>query len=1468
MTSDYFLKSLSHLSNDGLKTPKEKAPFVKRILSIIMFLLIAMSMQSQTTFTSVQSGNYNDPATWGTATAPTSIDHVVISSGNTVLLNDWFTANNVTINGELDSSEASWEFIVNGNLTVANGGLFKGIYLYSAPWGSYNKGIQLTVAGNITNNGRIDLSEGSSYEPQGVLNMIGTTVQTVSGLGTFGGTFYTTDNTNNGAVINQLIINNTAIATPNVVWGFNNIKIKSAITLTNARVELGTNKMTIGNYGTANTVCMAGNGFLSGTIGRWYSNYDNLTSIPSGIDYNSDRTVFPFISVNGKSRSAFISRPTDNSGSGTAGELSVAYYDAPGVSSGFSVVDGGYTVTDIYEGAWVIAKDANYTFPMGNHSIAFSAEEAYLIMNGNSRIVKADGTVVGTHQSGTITPFASRIGLADTDLDNVFQVGYNAALDTPITSVQSGNWNDAATWSTNSIPACGDTVTILPGHTITVNSVSSAAGVNIAFGATLVSESSSLTVGCTNNNAAFSNRGTYTINGGSLIVNGNVLHADGSTFNQIGGDIIVDGNHNGDAATSTDQTLFKIGESSLNLTAGKITIVDPAVTSTTPATAHTITSIEACIGWFCWFPTNIFVDAVDGIEIGQVIVGNGIPAGTVVAGVNMDGSINTNPSLPVTGLSLPLSISFHTVNKSPSTFTYESNNHYTASVNHTLQMGDGVSTEKSAVTTNGFNCNFRVLDGAISLGNLIVNAPDATDRFVNLDPNNYNYNVVMNVQNDFTLVQGKLKGINLDTYFGGNIVNNGAMNLTNMALGNYLDGSFVATSLPQTISGTGTFNAQADVILNTEFNTGSVTQLKVNNESNAGVTFMIPFNVVNGLIMENGIIHTSATSVLKVGTPSLAYTAYLSGNFGANCYIDGPFAKDISGGQNATALNDGSGLYEKFFFPVGKSFYAPIWVGVTTPDGGFESPGANIKVEAFDTNTGTESTNIAHLSQNRWEVSKTAGTVTDFNIRLADPTAIETSIIVQAPSASGVYDNDFGITATYETLGGLSTLTSTTDPLPFSGFEGYFSTARQAECTAVNPGSTIASETNVCNGKSVDLSLENIVVGEGIGYQWQSSTNGIDYTDIPAATATSCSATPLTNTYYRCNVTCYFSSTTVPSTPIQITLNNTILTTTPATICLPTDTAILLATSSAGDVKWYASQTGGAALATGNSFTTPVLASTTTFYAGTESTTNGTAGFTYTEDGYGNGGLNKGVAFNLSNATILNSVKVYPQQNPGGTGPMPITVKVFQNGVQVPGTSEVVFTPNTFSSWSPTTTAQTVTLGYQLPAGDNYSLEITDGGSYDNALAYVSVWPNPFPVTNGAVTITGGINNGSIDVYSYYYFFNWDITEVCSSARVAVTATVQTPEECDLGNPSAQLLNRVVAYPNPYSQTFKLDIQTNNPSDVVVNVYDMVGRLIEHRAVSFNDISNVEIGNGYPSGIYNVTVTQEGKAKTLQVIKR
>ena len=84
------------------------------------------------------------------------------------------------------------------------------------------------------------------------------------------------------------------------------------------------------------------------------------------------------------------------------------------------------------------------------------------------------------------------------------------------------------------------------------------------------------------------------------------------------------------------------------------------------------------------------------------------------------------------------------------------------------------------------------------------------------------------------------------------------------------------------------------------------------------------------------------------------------------------------------------------------------------------------------------------------------------------------------------------------------------------------------------PGNTLATLSAVCNSQNTTLSLQNATTGTGVSYQWQSSTDGISYTNINAATTPSLTTTQTANTYYQCIVTC--SGNTGTSAPIQVTM--------------------------------------------------------------------------------------------------------------------------------------------------------------------------------------------------------------------------------------------------------------------------------------------------------------------------------------------
>ena len=78
----------------------------------------------------------------------------------------------------------------------------------------------------------------------------------------------------------------------------------------------------------------------------------------------------------------------------------------------------------------------------------------------------------------------------------------------------------------------------------------------------------------------------------------------------------------------------------------------------------------------------------------------------------------------------------------------------------------------------------------------------------------------------------------------------------------------------------------------------------------------------------------------------------------------------------------------------------------------------------------------------------------------------------------------------------------------------------------------------------------------------------------------------------------------------------------------------------------------------------------------------------------------------------------------------------------------------------------------------------------------------------------------------------------------------------------------VSAYPNPFNENFKLNLDTNNTTDVSIKIYDMMGIIIENRSIKLSEIETLELGNSYKTGIYNVIVNQAENSKIIRIIKR
>jgi sugar lactone lactonase YvrE len=171
-----------------------------------------------------------------------------------------------------------------------------------------------------------------------------------------------------------------------------------------------------------------------------------------------------------------------------------------------------------------------------------------------------------------------------------------------------------------------------------------------------------------------------------------------------------------------------------------------------------------------------------------------------------------------------------------------------------------------------------------------------------------------------------------------------------------------------------------------------------------------------------------------------------------------------------------------------------------------------------------------------------------------------------------------------------------------------------------------------------------------------------------------------------------------------------------------------------------------------------------------------------------------------------------------------------------------------------------------------------------NAVAGVSLYS--FKVVQGGTTRTiekvspafslkslvGGASSGTTYIISVATKYNgvWgDYGQACevttpgaalpSVSRQAATATVQ-----EIFSDAVS----VVAYPNPFDATFKLDFQSSSDANILVSVYDMNGRLLENKEVKSSEINNLELGNELPSGVYNVIITQGIEVKTIRVIKK
>ncbi|QQL50415.1 gliding motility-associated C-terminal domain-containing protein [Mucilaginibacter ginkgonis] len=304
-----------------------------------------------------------------------------------------------------------------------------------------------------------------------------------------------------------------------------------------------------------------------------------------------------------------------------------------------------------------------------------------------------------------------------------------------------------------------------------------------------------------------------------------------------------------------------------------------------------------------------------------------------------------------------------------------------------------------------------------------------------------------------------------------------------------------------------------------------------------------------------------------------------------------------------------------------------------------------------------------------------------------------------------------------------------------------------------NGGST--ANIQVCAGTTATL---NVTAAANTTYSWYTAPTG--GTLVATGTSFTTPALTATTTYY---VAAMRNGCTDASARTPVTINvlpapaAPVIATTSATVCAGQTATFTAATVAGITTKWYTAATGGTAIFTGNTFTTPALSQTTSYYAESDNATGCTS-------------LTRiAVTATVQPAPATPTITLAtPAINPGQTNTLTITNP--QAGVTYTWYDAATGGNLVFTGLSFTTPALNATTTYYVMA--------TEGGCSLPARASVTVTVNAAP----SVTVTPPtqtINSGQTATLTASSTtpnatFNW-YTQPTGGTSIFTGATFTTP---------------------------------------------------------------------------------------------
>jgi hypothetical protein len=475
-------------------------------------------------FTSVQSGLWSDPATWGTAVLPSINDNVTIALTHTVTIDIAAFANSVTVNGSL-----RYEATTARTLTVGTDVNVIGDFQNAAS--GTQAGHQLIVGGNLTVNsttGLLDFDNGT-----GAVN--------ISFTGASNNIFATTADTRLRSLTINKGTSNTNILE---ITGDGFIVPQGFLTLSNGTLKLTAPARTVTTLATTNTYFSTTGYSIPATAGLWLNNSS--------------------ISVTGQAASATnngllrITAGTYNVGTGSSQNLNSGTGAVYTLEGGALNVAGSFTSTNniTYNqtgGVVTVSRNGNssaqsfgFTSTDVANSFSISSASRIIIQTPNSAGTANDYQLLSGTQS--ITGGTLEFGNTNTAAAAVFNLRpQTAVINTPAIVVD-------ATTNTKTLTLAGSgTGNILVNGSLTINTGSSLIH-NVSSGNTIevkgnITNNGSITLGgsgSTNNTVSLTGTSAQTYTGtgnwGTAVIAYPVItinNGAGVTFNQAGANAIV-----------------------------------------------------------------------------------------------------------------------------------------------------------------------------------------------------------------------------------------------------------------------------------------------------------------------------------------------------------------------------------------------------------------------------------------------------------------------------------------------------------------------------------------------------------------------------------------------------------------------------------------------------------------------------------------------------------------------------------------------------------------------------------------------------------------------------------------------------------------------------------------------------------------------------------------------------------------